>query len=131
MSEDKTDKASAEKAAAAEKASVEKKAAVDAATSVADAVKRVADAAVSAVQKTEAAPAQDFTVAGNDRGGFTIRGKGFSSSGVVKINGHQATTIEWGDALIVGRMPDGVKAGTVTVEVAVDQNTVQRGTFKV
>jgi membrane protein involved in colicin uptake len=125
------DKTPAEKAVAAEKAAVSKTAATEGATSVAEAVKRVADAAVAEVQKSAIVPAQDFLFAGSVGGRFTVRGKGFSTNGTVKVNGHQAVTTEWGDAFIDGRVPDAVKAGTVTVEVAVDRDTVKKGVFKI
>ncbi len=117
--------------AAADKAQVEKAGATSGAESVAEAVKRVADAAVAEVKKTgPKQPAQSFTFSGAaERGRFEIRGKGFSTNGTVKINGAQVQTTEWGDSLIVGKVPEGVKAGAVTVEVAVDSDTKQVGSF--
>ena len=107
----------------------EKATATSGATSVAEAVKRVADAAVAAVQKVEPVTEQPFLFVGAANGRFTIRGSGFSAGGVVRINGQQAETLEWGNTLIVGRVPGAVRAGKVTVEVAVDRQTVQKGTF--
>lgn len=128
------DKAAAEKAAAdkqaADKAAAEKAGAVGAATSVADAVKRVADAAVAEVKKTDApSHGPSFTFVGNEQGRFTIQGKGFGANGTVRINGQQARTVEWGDWRIIGRVPDNVKGGQVTVEVVVDEQTKQTGAF--
>ena len=126
------DKKEAEKKAAdAEKASVSQAAAIEAAQSVADAVKRVADAAVAEVQKTAPVAQQDFSFTGSPGGKFTIRGTGFSGGGTLTINGVQALTNEWGNEYIAGKMPEGVKAGQVAVEVIIDSTTRQRGSFKI
>lgn len=136
MNEEKAaaDKAASDKAAsdakAAEKAASDKAAADEAAKSVAEAVKRVADAAVAAVQKTEPKKAQDFVFSGARNGRFTIRGKGFSVNGTVRINGIQADTNAWGDDRIEGHVPSDVKAGAVTVEV-LGGHPAQRGSFTI
>lgn len=118
-------------ATANERATADRNAESAGATSVAEAVKRVADAAVAEVQKVQPLATQDFVFEGTERGRFTIRGKGFSTNGTVRINGVQAKAPEWGDQFIAGSVPDGVRGGTVTVEVAVDEQTKQRGTFKI
>lgn len=102
-------------------------AAHEGAASVAEAVKRVADAAVKEIQNVKPEKAQDFSFTGSLNGRFTIRGKGFSTNGNVKFNGLQAQTNEWGDNFIAGKVPDGVKAGQVRVDVY--GGHVQSGTF--
>lgn len=132
---DEKDKAAADKKAAdAAKAEASRAGANEAAQSVADAVKRVADAAVAEVQKTTPVAQQDFSFdsrPGVPTGRFTIRGKGFSSGGTVLIGGAQALTTEWGNEYIAGRMPEGVKTGPISVEVVVDSATRQTGAFRV
>ena len=103
--------------------------AVSGATSVAEAVKRVADAAVDAVKEAKPSLVQDFIFTGNERGAFSIQGKGFSTNGTVKINGHQATTTAWGNEFIAGKVPDGVTSGDATVEVLAG-GKVLKGTFR-
>ncbi len=104
-----------------------KRSSVEAAQSVADAVKRVADAAVAEVQKAPVAREPvDFAATGKPGGTFTIRGDGFSSGGVVTFNGVAAETTAWGGQYIAGRMPAGAKDGD-EVRVIIDAKTSQRG----
>lgn len=117
--------------AANERNAVHRAASTEAATSVADAVRRVADAAVAEVQRTAPASNQDldFTFSGSPNGGFVITGPGnFSSSGSVQINGVHADTIAWSTSRIEGRMPAGVTSGEVLV--IIDADTVRRGYYK-
>lgn len=119
-----TDKAAADRAAA------HKGAAVEGAASVAEAVRRVADAAVAEVQKSNLGPAPEFQFTGTIGGKFYIKGDGFSSGGTVKVNGVQCKTHGWGAQNIDGWLPAELKAGTATVEVIVDESTRKQGTFK-
>lgn len=116
---------------AAAKAAATDSGVAEGAQSVANAVKRMADAAVEAATKVKSKPAQAFQFFGGKQDRFEIQGDGFSTNGTVKVNGQQAKTTEWGNERIVGQMPEGVKAGQVVVEVAVDADNVQRGTFTV
>ena len=117
--------------AAAEKTEAAKKASTEGAASVAEAVKRVADAAVAEVQKAQVVSEhQDFSFTGTVGGRFTIRGKGFSTNGAVSFGGVGAATTGWGDDFITGRVPDGIKPGLITIEVIVDPQTKQKGTFR-
>lgn len=114
-----------------ERAAAQRAGAQEGAQSVAEAVKRVADAAVAEVQKSKTVPGQDFLFTGTAGGRFAVRGKGFGPSGTLKIGGHQALTDEWGNERIAGKVPEQVKAGDVVVEVLVDSSTTQRGTFRI
>lgn len=101
----------------------------DAATgaqSVAEAVKRVADAAVAEVQRTAPELAGDFVIVGTAGSKFQIRGAGFSTGGTVTVNGKMAHTTGWGATRIEGTLPDGAKRGDVVV-VTIDKDTQQRG----
>lgn len=111
-----------------DKTAGEKAAAEGAATSVAEAVKRVADAAVAAVQKVEPAAKTDFRFTGRQGGAFTITGDGFGAGGTVKVNGVQAKVTAWGDEHIEGTLANAV-SGNANVEVIIDDKTIQRGTF--
>ena len=82
-----TVKFGADKAVASERAAADKTASTDAARTVAEAVKRVADAAVAEIQKIDVGEPQDFVFSGGQSGTFEIRGDGFSSSGTVRIGG--------------------------------------------
>lgn len=99
------------------------------AQAVADAVKRVADAAVHAVQATSPVPVGDFIFTGTVGGRFTIRGEGFGPSGTVKIGGHQAKTHGWSTREIFGWVPEGANPGA-PVEVIVDDKNIRRGTWR-
>jgi hypothetical protein len=94
---------------------------------VADAVKRVADAAVAEIQKAPKAPGGDFVVSGSAGGKFTIRGTGLGTNGVVKLNGVQLATQEWGSTFIQGTLPADARAGELVVHV--DDKTTKRGRF--
>lgn len=96
------------------------------AQSVAEAVKRVADAAVAEVQRTAPVRAGDFLIAGSAGSRFEIRGAGFSTGGTVTVNGRLVHTTGWGATRIEGVLPDGVKPGDEVV-VIVDADTQQRG----
>lgn len=104
--------------------------AVTGAQSVADAVRRVADAAVaevSRVQNQPAGPTSAFTFTGTPGGGFTIRGQGFGASGTVKVGGVQVRTTGWSTTEIHGTLPANVGSGEVVVQV--DEKTALRGQF--
>ena len=99
------------------------------AQAVADAVKRVADAAVAETQRSRtAALAGDFSVSGSPGGRFTIRGNGFTGGGTVSLNGAQLVTDEWGDELVRGKLPADAKSGEVVVKI--DESTEKRAYLK-
>jgi len=101
----------------------------EAASSVAEAVKRVADAAVAEVQKNPSkVEGGDFTFSGSPGGRFTIRGNNLGSSGTVKLGNRQLNTREWGTFFIHGDLPSDAKPGEVTV--ALDSDTIRRGIFR-
>jgi len=138
MADDQTtaaasDSAAADKAAADEQARVraeqQKAGAVEGATSVAEAVRRVADAAVAAVQKAPVTGASsDFHVTGTPGGSIQLDASStgaFGASGTVKLNGAQIHTREWSSQRIVGDLPAGSTSGMV--EVALDADTIRRG----
>jgi hypothetical protein len=105
-------------------------AATSGAQAVADAVKKVADDAVAAAKGARASgPEGDFVISGTPGGRFTIRGDGFTASGTVLLAGKQLETHEWGDELIVGKLPSDAKSGEVTVWI--DQDTQKKGYLKV
>lgn len=104
---------------------------VSGAESVADAVKRVADAAVAEVQKTSAALLEtDFRVSGTANGNFEIvsHGKNLGSSGTVQFNGVDAKTTEWSTTRIKGTVPAGMHDADVVVHV--DDQTNYSARFK-
>lgn len=120
-----------EQKAADDRAHVARGAAAEAATSVADAVKRVADAAVAEVQKSRATGGDgDFIFSGTPGGRFRIDGPvgSFSTNGTVKLNGVQLHTRAWSSMRIEGDLPAGSQPGEVTV--AIDEKTVRRGYAK-
>lgn len=98
------------------------------AQAVADAVKRVADAAVAEIAKVKPASDKpsDFLATGVAGGRFMLDGPvgTFGPSGTVKLNGAQLQTREWSSQRVVGDLPQGAKSGTI--EVYVDANTVRR-----
>lgn len=118
-----------ESKADAQKAEAQKKAAaVEGAQSVAQAVQRVADAAVAEVQKVKPQDHGDFTFSGTPGARFQIIGNGFGPSGTVRVNGVQVETLFWNTQRITGNLPaDAKSSGSVEVHVAVDK--VLRGTF--
>jgi hypothetical protein len=137
---DKDEKA-AEKAAAdkhaAEKRELQKKeqtAALSGAESVADAVRRVADAAVAEVQKSNLGVLPDVIVSGTPGGSFELRAGpniSFGASGTVTFGKQQAVTTEWSTSRIVGTVPANVGDNEVTdVTVHVDDKTKHVGQFK-
>lgn len=99
------------------------------AEAVADAVKKVADAAVAAVKGAPSGPSYDFDVALSGAR-FEINGTGFGANGVVTIGGHQADTVEWGANRIIGKTPGGL-SGEVEVVVHIDDKTKQTAKVKV
>jgi hypothetical protein len=111
----------------AEKARLEKGAAVTGAQGVADAVKKVADAAVTAARQVSV-PLPELRIAGVAGGKFQIRGSGFGASGTVTFGGVQVKTIGWSSTEISGLLPADVKSGEVVVHV--DDKTSKRGQFK-
>ncbi|HVJ72036.1 MAG TPA: IPT/TIG domain-containing protein [Sphingomicrobium sp.] len=114
---------------APEAAAAEKRAAVEGASSVADAVKKVADAAVEAASKAKTAgPPPEITVTANAKGKFVIRGSGLGKSGTVKFGPHQANTVEWGPEYIAGQTPGGL-SGETEVVVHVDDRTSKKATI--
>jgi len=104
--------------------------AVEGATSVAEAVQRVADAVIQDVQSRNVEAPPDVIVSGGlDAGNvFEVKGKGFGASGTLKINGHQVETAEWGAQRIVGKLPVTVENGAEVV-VHVDDETRKVGYF--
>jgi hypothetical protein len=121
----KADVTSKEKDEAAKKAHEQNVASVEGARSVADAVKRVADAAVMAAANVKAEPAPELIATGMPGGKLTIVGSGFSSSGTVLINGVAVATTGWGATRIEGRLPADAQSGEVVVWV--DPQTQRRG----
>jgi hypothetical protein len=99
------------------------------AQAVADAVKRVADAAVAAVHQVPAEQDYDFKIAGAPGSTFRIDGAGFSTGGSVLFGGIAAKTTGWGATKIEGIIPAGAKTGEVVVWV--DEHTQFRGHLKV
>lgn len=80
------------------------------AKAVADAVSKVAEAAVAEVQKASVSiEPPEVIVSATPGGSFELRpGKatlGFGSSGTVTFSGHQVKTTEWSTQRIVGQMP--------------------------
>jgi hypothetical protein len=119
----------AEKAQAEEKTRVETAAGVSGAQAVADAVKRVADAAVAEAAKVTPTQVGDFHITGHPGGKFEVQGKGFSSSGSVFVNGRRQQTTEWGDTYIRGTLDAGVTSGEATIPI--DEKKTLRGYLKV
>jgi len=101
--------------------------AANGARAVADAVNRVADAAVSEIRKGRSGPVYDFITTGHGTS-FRLRGDGFTAGGSVLIGGRPATILAWGDENIEGTVPDGVSEGEV--EVIIDDKTKKRGFYK-
>lgn len=153
MAEEKTDKTEAEKKAeadkqqaeAAKKAEADKKerevhqkdskeraAAAQGAESVAQAVKKFADAAVHAVQVSPLAMVEgDFRASGSPGGSLEIvayHGNNLGSSGTVTVAAKQATTTEWSTQRIFGKVPPEGKTGDEVV-VHVDDKTKYTGTL--
>lgn len=101
------------------------------AASVAEAVKRVADAAVAEVNKVKTdEPVGDFTFTGTLGGRFTASAPTarFSTGGTVKLNGAQLHTFGWSALQIEGSLPADAKPGEVVVEI--DDETKFTGYFK-
>lgn len=119
-----------QKVKAAEKNQTERSAALTGAQAVADAVSRVANAAVAEVSKSEVVgEGLDFVITAGKAGGtFHIRGDGFTGGGSVLIDGKAQQTFEWGDEYIRGKLDDNVKSGEVIVWI--DKSTQQRGYLK-
>jgi hypothetical protein len=103
----------------------EKAATLTGASAVADAVKRVADAAVAEVAKTKVGLVPELVAAGTAGGKFAIRGSGFGAGGVVKVNGVQVRTTGWSTTSIEGMLPAEAVSGEVVVHV--DDKTARRG----
>lgn len=99
------------------------------AQAVADAVKRVADAAVAEVNKVAPEQDYDFKIVGAPGSTFRIDGAGFSTGGTVLFGGVAAKTTGWGATRIDGTIPAGAKTGEVVVWV--DEQTQFRGHLKV
>lgn len=122
------EKSAAEDKAAEDKAKAQHAGANEAAQSVAEAVKKVADAAVAAVQKSKVVGRQsDFTFSGTPGGRFRIDGAGFSTGGTLTVGGRPVATTGWGSTHIEGTLPADVPAGEVVVQV--DEKTRQTGHF--
>jgi hypothetical protein len=108
----------------------ERKSADDArsgAQAVADAVTKVAQAAVEAAKGAQPRDAGlDFDASGSAGGQFTLDGEGFGASGTVLLSGtQQLFTREWSTTHIAGDLPADAKSGPVAVHV--DDKTVKRG----
>ena len=99
------------------------------AAAVAEAVKRVADAAVAEVNKVAPEKEYDFRIVGGPGGKFRIDGAGFSTGGSVLFGGVAAKTTSWGSTKIEGAIPPGAKTGEVIVWV--DPQTQFKGYLKV
>lgn len=107
-----------ERAKAEDKARVERTSAVGGAQAVAEAVKRVADAAVAAASRVEAAPQFDFAITGVRGGVFRIRGdNNLGASGSVLLNGKSVETTGWGASNIEGKLPSDAQSGEVIVQL--------------
>lgn len=87
------------------------------AAAVAEAVKRVADAAVAEVQKVAPEGAYDFRIVSSPGGKFRIDGAGFSTGGSVLFGKTAAHTTGWGSTKIEGDVPPDAKTGDVTIWV--------------
>lgn len=117
------------KAALTEKRKATQEGSVEGARSVAEAVRKVADAAVAEIQKQPVGQIPELIFTGTPGGRFTIYGAGnLGPSGTVKVNGADQHTREWSTSRIVGDLAAGTQPGTV--EVHVDDKTVRRGEFK-
>ncbi len=106
------------------------KAAVEGARTVAEAVSKLADAAVEEVQKVKAVEKGEFVASGVPGGKFKIvstSGKIFSSSGTVLLNGKQLFTKHWNVEEIIGNLPEDAKAGEIVVWI--DPETQRKGTL--
>lgn len=112
---------------ATERAATEKVGALNGAQSVADAVKRIADAAVAEISKTTVAAPPELTFSGTPGGRFRIDGSGFGTNGTVKVGGVQLNSISWSTTRIEGTMPANVSTGDVVVQI--DDKTARRGRF--
>jgi hypothetical protein len=104
--------------------------AVEGAQSVAEAVKRVADAVISDVQSKDIGFLPEVLVSGGTKKGnqFELRGEGFGTNGTLKVGGHQVKTTEWGPQHIVAELPADVKDGDA-VTIIVDDKTTKTGYF--
>ncbi len=110
------------------KSKSEQQSAATGAKAVADAVSKVADAAVAEVQKQHPGPSGAVQVSGTAGGTFTITGDGFGPGGTVTFNGVQVPTRAWSTTLIIGHLPAHVQEGEVVITV--DEDTKRRGFFK-
>jgi hypothetical protein len=113
-------KAEADKRNETKAHSNERAAATYGAESVAQAVKKVADAAVQAVQAPLSVLEGDFVATGSPGGSLEIvalHGNKLGSSGTVTVSGKQAETTEWSVDRIFGKMPPEVTEGEVVVHV--------------
>lgn len=121
------DRAAADKATAERSAAATKGASVEGARSVADAVRRVADAAVAEIQKVSTVDKGDFVSSGTAGGRFNIDGPvgSFGTNGTVTLNGVQLETRGWGSMHIEGVLPKDAKSGELVVHI--DAETTRRG----
>ena len=102
---------------------------VEGAQSVADAVRKVADAAVAEIQKRPTAgPQYDFDFIGTPGGTFRIYGTNLGASGTAKLAGRQLNTTWWGTQYVEGALPSDAQSGEVTVDLGDD--IVRRGYFR-
>lgn len=107
-----------------------KTASVEGARSIAEAVRRVTDEAVAAIQKTEVKDQDlDFDSSGSPGGNFELIGVNLGSSGTVTLNGVQLHTTEWSTLRIRGVLPAGATAGEVIVHI--DDKTSRRGMLRI
>lgn len=113
---------------ATKQAHADRSAAVTGAQAVADAVQRVADAAVAEVQKAPPPEKADLTMVGSAGGRFVIEGDGFGTNGTVTVAGRQVSTFGWGSRRIEGNLPADVQDGEVVVNI--DDKTTVTGQFK-
>ena len=122
--------AAADKAAASDKARATHVGAQEGATSVAEAVKRVADAAVAEIQKVNSGEKPELSAVGSAGGKVTVERliteASFGTSGTLKIGGHQIHTRDWSTQRIVGDLPANVASGAEVI-VQVDDKVSRRG----
>lgn len=108
----------------------ENAAAVEGARSVADAVTKLANAAVIEVQKGNRTPAPEIVATGTPGGRFKIRSvragtTAFGASGSVLLNGKAVETTGWSSMQIEGKLPSDAKSGEIVVWV--DPETQHKG----
>jgi len=113
------------------KPQVKQATAQEGAHSVAEAVKRVADAAVAEIAKVVPQDNDlDFSFSGKRGGLFVAEGPigTFGTSGTIKLAGMQLHTTSWSTQRIEGRLPSEAVSGEVLVYV--DEKTIRKSRFQ-